>query len=473
MTALMTQKSSLTQAKLIAKYKPSQIIRIGPQPGPQTDFLSCSADIVIYGGAAGGGKTYGLLLDPLRHLHTSYFGGVIFRKTSVQVRNEGGLWDESMRLYPLFGARPKEATLEWRFPKHISISFAHLEHEKDVFNYQGAQLPWEGFDELTHFSESQFFYMISRNRSPVGVKPRIRATCNPDPDSWVRLFIDWWIGEDGYPARERAGKTRWFIRVNDQIVWNDSKEAIHKIYGYGKEILPKSVAFIPAKLEDNQILMQKDPAYLGNLLALNRVDRLRLKEGNWNVRATAGMMFQREWFPIIEAVPAGWIRVCRFWDRAATQPNEVNPDPDWTRGLLMYKYPNGRCVIADLKSGRDTPGKIEQLIMAVASHDGSGVQVVSQQDPGSAGVSEAEYFTRMLSGYQVNTRIINKDKINRAKPVSAQAEAHNISVVRAPWNNVFFTELENFPEGAHDDIVDVLSGAFNELSGGLSIADVL
>lgn len=451
-------------------------LRLEPQIGPQYEFLATNADIAIYGGAAGGGKSYGLLLDPLRHHNNPKFGGTIFRRTSVQVRNEGGLWDESMNIYPLFNAHPREAFLSWIFPSKMSLGFAHLEHDKDVFNWQGSQIPWIGFDELTHFSEQQFFYMLSRNRSTSGVKPRIRATCNPDPDSFVRRLIDWWIGPDGFPIQERSGILRWFIRKDDQFIWANTPDEIHAQYGRGSEIQPKSVTFIPSKLQDNKILMQKDPGYLANLLAQGRVDRMRLLEGNWNVRATAGMMFQRQWFPIVDAIPAGWISSVRFWDRAATKVSETNQDPDWTRGLRLYKYLDGRWCVADLKSVRDTPGEVERLIKNTASHDGTGVRVMSQQDPGSAGVMEAQHFVRMLQGYDARTMTTSKDKVTRAKPVSAQCEAGNVLVLRAPWNDDFFNELENFSDNekeyAHDDIVDVLSGAFNELCGGASLMDV-
>lgn len=451
-----------------------EAIKLEPQSGPQTLFLGTTADIAIYGGAAGGGKSFGLLLDPLRHFKNEKFGGTVFRRTAVQVRIEGGLWDESMNVYSLFNAKPRESSLEWRFPSGMSISFSNLEYEKDVLNYQGAQIPWIGFDELTHFTEAQFFYMLSRNRSTSGVKPRIRGTCNPDPDSWVKKFIRWWLDEKGeYAIQERSGKIRWFIRRNDEIVWADSKAEIHEQFGIGPEIQPKSVTFIAAKLEDNKILMEKDPAYLGNLLALNRVDRMRLKDGNWNVRAAAGMLFQREWFPIVDAIPSGWIQAVRYWDRAATKPSESNKDPDWTRGLLLYKYPNNSFLVADLKSLQDTPGKVENLIKTTASHDSYSIPIVGEQDPGSAGVADAENFVKMLSGYVVHTNRMAVDKVTRAKPVSAQTEVGNIYVLRAPWNDEFFSELENFPDGAHDDIVDVLSGAFNELSGGMSLADVL
>lgn len=445
--------------------------RIEPQPGPQTAFLSTAADIALFGGGAGSGKSFGLILEPLYQWDNPKFATVVFRRNAVQVRNAGGLWDESFALYSTLKARPREAILEWEFPSGMTVKYSHLENENSVYDWQGSQIPLIGFDELTHFTEKQFWYMLSRNRSMSGVPGRVRATCNPDSDSWVRILVDWWIGPDGYAIKERSGILRWFIRRDDAFLWADSRQEL--LEKYGSEQLPKSFTFIPALVHDNKILMEKDPTYLSNLMALSRVERMRLLEGNWNVRASAGMMFQRQWFPVVDAVPAGWVRAIRFWDRAATKPSESNKDPDWTRGLKLYKYRDGRFCVADLKSARDTPGQIERLIKNVAAHDGVGVKIMSQQDPGSAGVCEAENFTKMLQGYDVRTSPYSKDKITRAKPVSAQCEAGNVLVLRAPWNDEFFSELENFPDGAHDDCVDVLSSSFNEMSGGLSLADVL
>lgn len=446
---------------------------IRPQEGPQTTFLETPADVAIYGGGAGSGKSFALLLEPLYDIDNPLFNAVTFRRNSTQVRNPGGLWDESMSLYMPLEAHPREAILEWTFPRKSTVKFSHLENEKSVYDWQGSQIALINFDELTHFTEKQFWYMFSRNRSMSGVRGRVRATTNPDADSWVRKLIDWWIGEDGYPIKERSGKIRWFIRIEDTIMWGDSaSELTNK---YGAEHMPKSFTFIAALVHDNKILLEKDPAYLANLMALSRVERLRLLGGNWNVRASAGMMFQREWFTILDAVPNSWIQQCRYWDRAATKPNEVNRDPDWTRGLKMYKYPNGTFLVADLKSIRDTPGKVEDLVKSTASHDTYSCPVVGEQDPGSAGVADVERFTRMLAGYDVRIRKVTQNKVVRAKPVSAQCEAGNIFVLRAPWNEEFFRECENFGEDnkGHDDIVDTLSGAFNELAGGLSICDVM
>lgn len=448
-----------------------ETIRIAPQAGPQTEFLTTAADIAIYGGAAGGGKSFALLLEPLRHYHNARFGAVIFRRNSTMIRNEGGLWDESVNLYRKLGAHPREAFLDWTFQTGSRVKFGHIEHEKNVHDWHGSQIAFIGFDELTQFTERMFFYMLSRNRSTSGVPGYIRATCNPDADSWVRKFIDWWIDADGYPIKSRSGIIRWFIRQEDAIIWGASREELVK--RYGADSLPKSFTFIPSNIHDNQILLSKDPSYLANLNSLSRVDRLRLLGGNWNVRATAGEMFQREWFRTVKAIPSGWSSAIRFWDRAATRPSPEKPDPDWTRGLLLYKYPNKTFLVADLRSVRDSPGRVEQLVLNTANFDGRHIQVMSQQDPGSAGVSEAERFTHLLQGFIVKTETMDRDKITRAKSVSAQCEAGNVMVLEAPWNLDFFTELENFPDGKHDDIVDVLSGAFNELCGLRSFASIV
>jgi hypothetical protein len=136
-------------------------VRIGPQPGPQQLFLSTSADIAIYGGAAGGGKTFAELLEPVRHIGNKDFGAVIFRRTTPQITNEGALWDESLKLYPLLCGKPRQHELYWTFPAGSTVSFKHLEHESTVLNWQGSQIPLICFDELTHFTQKQFWYRRS------------------------------------------------------------------------------------------------------------------------------------------------------------------------------------------------------------------------------------------------------------------------------------------------------------------------
>jgi len=274
---------------------------IKPQEGYQMNALSSPADIVIGGGAAGVGKTFCLLLEPLKHiLSTRDFGGIIFRRTTPQIRNEGGLWDASRKLYTkLDSASPRDSTLDWFFDGRDNrgsftnrLKFAHMEYEKNIYDYQGAEIPFIGFDELTHFTKEMFFYMISRNRTTCGVTPYIRCTCNPDPESWVAEFISWWIGEDGFPVPERDGKVRYFFKDGDKIVWGDTPEEVYqkcKVVidvivmntGAKKERFIKSMTFISGSIYQNKKLIDNNPEYISNLYAQSEAEKQRLLHGNW------------------------------------------------------------------------------------------------------------------------------------------------------------------------------------------------
>jgi len=276
---------------VLSKPKESRIFR--PQEGFQMKALATPADIAILGGAAGLGKTFALLMEPLRNVHVDGFGGVIFRRTSPQIRNEGGLWDTSMGLYTYAGAKPKETFLEWEFPRGPKIKFSHLEHEKNILDWQGSQIPYIGFDELTHFTKKMFFYLLSRNRSTCGVTPYVRATCNPDPDSWVAELIEWWIDQDtGFPIPERDGKVRYFMMDGNKYIWGDSpEEVIEKAWyflekivessGLDPRVFVKSITFITGTIYDNKALLSTNPQYLSNLLAQDKATKAALFDGNW------------------------------------------------------------------------------------------------------------------------------------------------------------------------------------------------
>lgn len=334
--------------------------------------------------------------------------------------------------------------------------FGHLDHESDKYDWQGAGICFIGFDELTHFSWGQFMYLLSRNRSTCGVRPHIRATCNPDPDSWVRKYIDWWIDpQTGLAIPDRSGKIRWNICKEDEVIWADSKEELEENY---PGCFPKSVSFIASTIYDNKILLEKDPGYLANLHALPKYEREQLLHGNWNIRPTAGMFFRRDFFEVIDVLPKN-LTFVRYWDRAATQKNETN-DPDYTVGVKLAKDRDGVFYVCDVVRMQESPLKVQNAIKNCASSDSNYTRIGLEQDPGQAGVSEVDLLIRNLSGYNVRAYKVTKDKVTRASPVSAQAEAGNIKILKGHWNEHFFRELENFPESAHDDIVDAFSGAF-------------
>ncbi len=440
-----------------------------PQAGPQRLFIDSKAEIAIYGGAAGGGKTWALLLEALRHVEVERFSAAVFRRTTVQVRNPGGLWDESLRLFPSKGGAPFSASLEWRFPSGAKIKFAHLEHEKTVLDWQGAQLPLICFDELTHFSAAQFWSMVARNRSLSGVKPYIRATCNPDAGSWVAELIAWWIDpESGLPLRRRAGKPRWFVRVGETLEWASSRAALVRRH---PGIPPKSLTFIPARLEDNKALIAADPGYRANLLALPRVERERLLHGNWKIRASAGLLFNRAWCQVADAAPAGLV-VKRGWDLAATPKTESN-DPDWTCAVKIGRAADGRFFVLDHRRIRASPAGVQRFLTNTAAEDGPAVEIALPQDPGQAGKSQAAALVRALEGYVVRASPESGDKVTRFGPFSAQAEAGNVFVLRGAWNETWFSSLEAFPDARHDDEADATARAFGAFFTGLASAGFL
>lgn len=442
---------------------------IKPQP-TQEVFLSSSADIVIFGGSAGGGKTFALLLEPLRHMNNKDFGAVFFRRESTQISNEGGLWDTAMTIYPELGASMRtHPSPECVFPSGARVSFRHLNQENTVYSYQGSQIPLIVFDELTHFTKKQFFYMLSRNRSTCGVRPYIRASTNPDPDSWVAKFISWWIDQDtGYAIPERSGIIRWFYMIDDNYVWGDTKEDLMQKYGdimqaEGQAVPPKSVTFVLSTVHDNKALLSKDPGYLANLMALDRIERERLLNGNWIVRASSGEVFKRTWFEIVDFVPEADTRA-RAWDLAASEPTTSNPDPDYTVGLKGIRSKDGDFYITDRYKDRVTPAKVDAAIKWCANSDGKDFTVRLPQDPGQAGKSQASAMTTMLAGFPLSIKPVTGDKIVRAKPASSQAEQGKIKILRGDWNDDFLRALESFPSSAHDDDVDALSDLIDELS---------
>ncbi|MBX3288439.1 MAG: phage terminase large subunit [Acidobacteria bacterium] len=449
-------------------------------------FLSTAADIAIYGGAAGGGKSFGLLLEGTRHINVKDFGGVIFRRTSPMITNEGGLWDESNKVYPFLNAVQKETDHSWTFPAETTVSFAHLQHEKNKLDWQGSQICFLGFDELTHFTETQFFYMLSRNRSTCGVKPYVRATCNPDADSWVAEFISWWIDpETGYPIPDRAGKLRWFIRVNDAIRWADDPEGLEDEFQVIRNALPedlrenarredfiKSVTFIPSNVYDNKKLLEQNPQYLANLLALPLVERERLLGGNWKIKATAGKVFNREWFAIAEVLPKIDL-VVSYWDFAATEKQikttSRKPDPDFTaRVMIGYMKIEKKWFILDVLAVQQSPAAVEKLFNQTCKLDRDRAKVLSARfmvrweiEPGSAAKRESYRMTTNLAGYDAKGKNFKGDKLTRARSLAVQAEAGNVAILKAVWNAEFLSHMHGQPDLPHDDIMDATAGAFN------------
>ena len=452
---------------------PVHLIRppIKPQPGPQEAFLASEADIAIFGGAAGGGKTFALGLEGLRHaIDTAGFVGVFLRRERVQITKSGGLLAACSRLWLPSGASLNGTSLEFRWPGGGVIQLAHVASDKTVGTFDGTEIALLGFDEVQHFTEYQFFYLLSRVRSTCGVPPYVRATCNPSADSWLATFLAYWIDDEGYPIPERMGNLRWFLRKNDVSYWADTRE---ELVAQHPDANPMSVTFIGAKLSDNRVLVDADPSYLAKLEALPRVERARLLGGNWKVRAVAGDYFPPGCFKIIDAMPLARVaKVVRHWDLAATVPSEVNPDPDYTAGVKVARLTDGRFVIIDVVRGRWRAAQVAEIMHSTAVADTRAVKISLAEDPGQAGKAQVEQFVRMFAGYHVQAERETGDKETRATPFAAQCQAGNVDLLRGPWNEAFLRELESFPaKDVHDDQVDAAANAFNRLCTGSRLTE--
>jgi predicted phage terminase large subunit-like protein len=457
------------------------------QPGRQSQFGETTADIAIFGGAAGGGKTFALLRKFLEHIENPDYGAVIFRRTSPEITTEGGLWDESKKLFSIIpGAIPREGKLDWKFPSGASISFGHAQHEKDVENkFPGAQIAYIGFDELNKFTEKQFWFLFSRNRTTCGIKPRIDATCNPDADSWVAKLIDWWIDPStGYPIPERAGVLRYFYRLNNVIYWGDTpEELMEKFPELAKIAPPKSLTFIPATLDDNQILLEQNPEYKANLLSLLNVDMERLLKGNWKIKWSAGLVFNRSWFEIIneEDLPKDLTgaQFVRFWDLASTAKEVASNSSCFSASQKWMKIKiNGEYVYFILDCYWEQLGAEEgdNQIITMAMADGKKIKQRWELEGGSASRRHEQTLIKAIkkSCPEADCKGVQPlgDKLTRAKPWAMSARSGQIKIVRAWWNEQFLSSVDAFDGSKKtpptNDIVDAGSGAYSCLYQNLT-----
>jgi predicted phage terminase large subunit-like protein len=443
-----------------------------PNSQPQRRFLSTTAREVLYGGAAGGGKSAALTAMPLRWANHPDFAALVLRRESTQL---GDLLNKARKLWPKAfpGARPKAKPPTWYFPSGASVRFNHCEHESDASIYDGYEYQLIQFDELTHFTRTQFLAITARLRAAVPGLPRyVRCTTNPGGPGHEWVFERWgaWLdpdfqaeglkprfGPDGKklpPAQ--PGEVLWYV-----LDGSDDDEKAREVYV--PEGTPDSLSrtFIPALASDNPDLTKNDPKYMTTLRALDRVRRAQLLGGNWLVKPAKGLYFKRAWIQqyFDEYIRTASARV-RYWDLAA--------GGDFAAGL-RYARNAPLWVVEHVRRLKGTPHEVRQAVFATAQQDGKSVPIWIEQDPGQAGKDQAfSYQTAPeLQGYMVRFRPKRIDKITAFGPVSSQAEGGLIGIVRGAWNDDLFGEAEGFPEVKNDDQVDAWSGAHAVLTGGV------
>lgn len=287
--------------KLREENNPLNII---PQVGAQENNLNLDVDILITGGNRGGGKTFMLCFEPKYDSHNPYFDGVILRKEKDDL---SGAIKTSKLIFDQRDGQYLKSELAWQFRMGGKLRFTYFDSSYDDFckRFQGQEIPYIGIDEITQMPYDKFRYLITCNRNSHNIKNRIWGTCNPDPHSWVRRFIDWWIGDDGYPIGERDGVIRYCFMNGDNpddIFWGNSAQEVYdqcyhiidkawetaRLDGkdFGKEVFIKRVTFTRASIDENKKLLESDPSYIASISTSEEAREINLY-GNWNYKPTS------------------------------------------------------------------------------------------------------------------------------------------------------------------------------------------
>lgn len=451
-----------------------------PASKAQEQFLNSDAEFTFYGGAAGAGKSHCLLGSFLKYCHHPRTRGVIFRKTTKQISNPGGLFDSAINLFKKVdkGLKVRSRELELVFSTGATLKFAYLDKPADKYNFQGAELTYVGFDEIQQLDEDNVMYLISRLRSTsVDYKKQIYATGNPDYESFIRPWVEFALDQRGIPIRKDIYPSRYFIRIEGgKIQWSDTKEELEEIYGKGDDSGILSFKFVPGNIYDNPILIKSNPQYLSQLKSLPRVEMERLLLGSWYARPQASGLFKREWVQMVDHPNGRAISRVRAWDLAFTKPSEQMPNPDWTAGVLISKDKHSVYTVEDVQRVRERVHEVEKLIFETAVRDGQDVIISIPLDPAAAAGAYAKDLQRRLAemGFTVRLSKPVTSKVTRFAPFSSVAQAGFVNVVKADWNKDFFDELEIFDgdKKKKDDMVDGCSDCFLLLNRQLVIPNM-
>lgn len=453
-----------------------------PHPKQQA-FLKLMNLEAFFGGAAGPGKSYALLLAALQFVDVPGYSALIVRRSYPDLTMPNAIMDTADQWLAPTPAKKLKGGRVWLFPSGARLTFGYIQYHRDALNFRGAEFQFIGMDELTYWEQRSYRFMFSRLRRPahrfeddgtgscavIASYDKIRPVpCGQPREAETHRSPRYLIPSalDGLtlaqvPLRMRSTSNpgdvghQW---VKDDFIDPETR-------------LPDAV-FIPARIGDNPSLDREQ--YIATLMHMDPVDRERVMNGDWDVLA-AGGMFNRAWWNVIdrERVPRQGVRWVRYWDKAATRPsNETSrrTDPDYTAGALVGLDSEGLWYIRDIRRFRDSPRGVEMEIARVAELDATRYtrSVWFEQEPGATGVESIDHYRRhVLPGYDVRAdrKSGTRDsKPKRAAPLSSAAEAGNVFVVKGDWNRPFFEESELFPDGSHDDMVDAVSGAFFALT---------
>lgn len=387
----------------------------------QYSALSSPARNLLYGGAAGGGKTDYLLMAATLHCANPHGRALILRKTYPDLIRSGSILDRALQWWigrPGIHYRADQRRFTW--PSGYRLEFGHCDGPNDHLLYDGTEFTFIGIDESRQFPENQLQYFPLRLRTTMPDAPPLqyRLTSNP------------------------GGRSHYYLR--DRYVASEDPD----------------FAFVPATLADNPHL---DAEYAQQFDELDEHTRRQMLHGDWDSEPSGGM-FDLADFQYVNDAPSGGIMV-RSWDFAATAP-KPGADPDYTVGVLVH-YEGGVYTVVDVARFRKNPAETEAEVRAVAQMDGPDTAVVIEEEGGSSGKAVSSHYTRnVLPDRAVYAVRPTGSKAERARLLASAVRNDNFRLLRRSWTRDMVGEMIAFPSGVHDDQVDALSQAVAHFQEG-------
>ncbi|WP_273845419.1 phage terminase large subunit [Rubrobacter calidifluminis] len=376
---------------------------------------------VLFGGAAGPGKTSGLLMAALMFANVPGYSALIVRKTYTDLALPGAIMDRSHEWLGPTDAVWNDVKKRWTFPSGATLSFGYLDSARDHFRYQGMEIQGLFVDELTQIPENQYLYLLSRLRRLEGTSVPLRVRCASNPGG---------IGHD------------WVFR---RFVKSPTKER----------------AFIPARLDDNPYLDREQ--YKKTLENLDDITRQQLLEGLW-VKDEGEAIFKREWFA--ERYDASDMRHRNsavghyiFWDTAYKEGEEN----DYSAASVFHLSQDYRIKLCECLREKlpfpELTWRMEELAERYARDGKLRAVVVEDTGAGTSALQTLADSSRLIAPYLKPFRPKGK-KTERAREASVWARRGMVLLPQpnaaAPYLNELEEELFAFPNVEHDDLTDTI-----------------